>query len=269
MTTLPGNLIHKTVAGSLLPANGVRLIAQKEAFEIIASPRGLAWLLMLTMTLSAFSLLFVANTELSLLDNAEVVYAMMSVITALGALLAVIAGVDATAGERERGSLMPLLLAPISRSQIVFGKLGGPLAAWIAMLVLGFPYLWAVGSTGQNLLSGILALAVFGTPVVLGFGFLALALGAWLRSARSALSISLAGLFLSASPLLLGPSLRQSLVGRAFDAINPFSGALNAFDAIVIDSQPFGAQGFHGISLIGWTLLTLLFAWASTRRMSH
>ena len=43
-----------------------------------------------------------SNTELSLLDNATAVYDMLAVVTDLGALLANVAGSDAT-GERERG----------------------------------------------------------------------------------------------------------------------------------------------------------------------
>lgn len=247
----------------------VRLIARKEASEIVASPRGRAWLLALTVVLSGCSLLFVANTELSLLDNAQVVYQMLGIVTGLGALLAVVAGSDSIAGERERGSLMPLLVAPVSRRDIVFGKLGGPFAAWIVMLVLALPYLWAVGSTGQNLVSGAIVLALLGTPLVLGFGFLALGLGARLASARAALSLALTLLVLSASPLLLGPSLRQSSIGRAFDAVNPFSGALNAYDAVVIDSQSILQQGMHIVPVIVWLAATLLFALRSVRALSR
>ena len=247
----------------------VRLIARKEAFEIVASPRGRAWLLMLTVVLSGFSLLFVANTELSLLDNAQVVYQMLGIVTGLGALLAVVAGSDSIAGERERGSLMPLLVAPVSRRDIVFGKLGGPFAAWAVMLLLALPYLWAVGSTGQNLVSGAIILALLGTPVVLGFGFLALGLGARLASARAALSLGLTLLVLSASPLLLGPSLRQSTIGRAFDAVNPFSGTLNAYDAVVIDSQSILQQGMHALPVMVWLVATLLFALGSVRALSR
>lgn len=247
----------------------VRLIAAKEASELLASTRGLSWLAMLTAVLSAFSLLFVANTELSLLDNAQVVYDMLGVVTVLGALLAVVAGADAIAGERERGSLMPLLLAPVSRRQLLLGKLGGPLAAWATMLVLAGPYLWAVGSSGQNLVSGGVILALLGTPVVLGFGFAALGLGARLGSSRTALSLCLTGLVLSASPLLLGPSLRQSVIGRVFDAVNPISGALNAYDAVVIDSQSILAQGAHALPVVAWLVLTLWFAIRSVDALSR
>ena len=162
----------------------ITLLTRKEAGELLLSSRGLTWLLAVALALSAFGLLLVSDTELSLLDNAQVVYDMTGSLTALGALLAVVGGIDAIAGERERGSLVPLLLAPISRTGILFGKLGGQVIVWSVMLAIAIPYLWALGSTGQNLLDGILALALLGTPVVLGFGFFAMGLASRLGSDR-------------------------------------------------------------------------------------
>ena len=247
----------------------VALLARKEAGELLLSPRGLGWLLSVAAALSGFSLLLVGSQELSLLDNAQVVYDMLGIATALGALLAVTAGTDAIAGERERGSLLPLLLAPVSRNGLLLGKIGGQAAAWAVMLAIVMPYLWAVGSTGQNLLGGGIALLLLGTPVVLGFGFLALGLGARLGSARGTLMLCLVALLLSASPLLLGPSLRQSAVGVAFDVVNPFSAALNAYDAVVIDGQGALAQAWHGLVALLWLSGTAAFAAAGLRQIRH
>ena len=249
--------------------NPVLLIARKEAGEIVASRRGRAWLLMLSAALSAFGLLLVSNTELSLLDNAQVVYDMVGIVTALGALLAAIVGSDAIAGERERGSLVPLLLTPISRNGILLGKMGGQAAAWAVMLALSLPYLWAVGSTGQNVVAGAAVLALLGTPVVLGFGFLAMGLGARMRSARASQMTVLIALILSASPFLLGPSLRQSAIGRAFDAVNPFSNAVDAYDAVIVDSQGLATQALHGVVVLAWLGAMLWFASASVRKLSR
>jgi ABC-type transport system involved in multi-copper enzyme maturation permease subunit len=245
----------------------IALIARKEGGELLQSGRGLAWLLALSIIMSVLSLLLVSNTELSLLDNAQVVYMVMGTVTALGALLAVVLGSDAVAGERERGSLMPLLLAPITPSQIVFGKMGGQVAGWAVMYLLSLPYVWAVGSSGQNLAQAVAYLALFGTPVVLGFGFLGIALSARLRNVRSALLTSLISLMLLASPLLLGPSLRQSTIGRVFDAVNPFSAAVNTFDSVVIDSQPLGMQLTRFAVTLIWLVLTAAFAIRSVRKM--
>ena len=240
--------------------NPVVLIARAESGELLMTGRGLAWLLAVALAMSVLSLLLVSNTELSLLDNAQVVYMMMGSVMALGALLAVLLGADAVAGERERGSLVPLLLAPIGASQIVLGKMGGQVSGWVVMYALSLPYMWAVGSTGQNLVDAIAYLVLLGTPVVLGFGFLAVGLSARLGSVRAALSTSLITLALLSSPLLLGPSLRQSAIGRAFDAVNPFSAAVNAFDSVVIDSQPLAMQMMHLTITLIWLALTAAFA---------
>lgn len=109
--------------------------------------------------------------------------------TVLGALFAVVLGADAVAGERERGSLMPLLLTS--------------LIAWMLL----------------------------------------------------------------ASPLLLGPSLRQSTVGKGFDAANPFSSSLNAFDSVVIDSQPFTMQTGRLAVALAWFVLTAWYAVRSVRKL--
>lgn len=238
----------------------INLIARKESGELLKSGRGLAWLLALSVVLSVLSLLLVSNTELSLLDNAQVVYMVMGTITALGALLAVVLGGDAIAGERERGSLVPLLLAPLSTGDIVLGKMGGQAVAWIVTYLLSLPYLWAVGSSGQNLVEATGYLALLGTPVVPGFGFYSLGLSARLGSVRAALITALITLMLLASPLLLGPGLRQSVIGKVFDAVNPFSAAVDSFDSVVIDSQPFSMQLARLSVTLVWLALTLWFA---------
>jgi ABC-type transport system involved in multi-copper enzyme maturation permease subunit len=240
--------------------NPVLLIARKERGEVLHSARGLSWLLAVSVVLSGLSLLFVSNTELSLLDNAQVVYMMMGTITALGCLLAIVLGTDAIAGERERGSLVLLLLTPVSATDIVFGKMSGQVIGWIALFMLALPYLWAVGSTGQNLGKAVAYLALFGSPVVLGFGFFALGLSARLRSVITALLTALIALLLLASPLLLGPGLRQTVVGKAFDAVNPFSAALNSYDSAVIDSEPLSMQLPRLAVVFIWLAVTFWFA---------
>ena len=107
--------------------NAAALIAGKEASELLRGGRGLAWLLTMAVVLSGFALLLVSDTELSVLDNAQVVYDMDGMVTALGALLAVVVATFSIAGERERGSLVPLLLTPIARPALAIGKLGGQL----------------------------------------------------------------------------------------------------------------------------------------------
>ena len=241
-------------------------IAYKEIAQMLRSQRGLLWLLAFSGLLSAFSLLLVSNTELSLLDNAQVVYMMSGTVVAAGALLAAMLGSDAYAGEKERGTLVPLLCTPISAKILLTGKALGMLIAWGIMFIVATPYLWAVGASGQNLGAAVLYLALSGTPVVLGFGYLAMAMSARTGSVLASLLSTVTLLMLTASPLVIGPGLRGTIIGHVMDAVNPIAGALNTFDSVIIDSQPFSAQAGRLILVIAWLGLCLL---AARRSASH
>jgi hypothetical protein len=146
------------------------------------------------------------------------------------------------------------------------GKALGLVGAWALMYLLSLPYLWAVGAGGQNLVQAILYLALFGTPVVLGFGYLAMALSARSGSVLTSLLTGLILLLFTASPLLLGPGLRNSGIGKALDAVNPFSGALNTYDAVIIDSDPFLAQLPRLALVLAWLAIAFLAARRTARR---
>jgi ABC-type transport system involved in multi-copper enzyme maturation permease subunit len=246
--------------------NAVLLIARKERTALLQNQRGLAWLLAFSGVLSGFALLLISNKELSLLDNAQVVYMMAGTVTAAGALIAVILGADAFAGEQERGTLVPLLTAPISTGELSMGKALGLISAWGVMYLLALPYMWAAGAGGQNLVQAMVYLALFGTPVVLGFGYLAMALSARSGSVITSLLPSLIVLLFSASPLLIGPGLRNSAVGKALDALNPFSGALNTYDSVIVDSDPFTTQLPRLMLVFVWLALTFAAARFVARR---
>ena len=136
-------------------------------------------------------------------------------------------------------------------------------------MVIGLPYLWIVGSTGQNLGIGAAALLAFGTPVVLGYGCLAIALSAAFEGVRAGLLTGMAILLVSATPLVLGASLRRTVIGQWFDAVNPLAIALNALDAIVIDSQPLSSEMIHLGMVVVWFVLAAVLATNLVRGMGN
>jgi ABC-type transport system involved in multi-copper enzyme maturation permease subunit len=237
-----------------------KTLIKKECIEEISSSRGAALYLAGCGVLSVFSLLLVSNTELSLLDNAQAVYMMSAIIIALALLITVIRGSDGFAGERERETLEILLITPVSPAEVAIAKLMGQIFSWLVVFVLSIPYLWAVGSTGQNLISALIYLLIAGTLLIVIFGGFSLALSARMKTFKGALSIGLTAFLLSGSPILLGPSLRQSTVGRFIDLINPFANALNMLDSVVVDSLgvlfqiiPLAILAFYAIAAI-WVL---------------
>lgn len=242
-------------------------LVKKEFVEDLVATRGSILLLIACVVLSVFSVLLVSNTELSLLDNAQAVYMMSGIIVALASLTAVIRGSDGFAGERERETLEPLMLTPVTGHRMALAKLTGILFSWFILFILSIPYLWAVGSTGQNLLRATEYLFTMGTLMVLIFGGLALALSARARNFKSALSVGLTILLLAGSPVILGPSLRQSAVGRVIDLLNPFAGALNTLDSVIIDSQGLLFQLLRLTIIIVYSLMVLAILNAACRRV--
>jgi len=247
--------------------NALLTLIKREFQEDFQASRGAVFLLIATVVLSSFAVLLVSNTELSLLDNAQAVYMMAGIIIALAALVAVIRGSDGFAGERDRETLEPLLLAPITGRRLAEAKLCGLLCSWLVLFILALPYLWAVGSTGQNLLPAVQYLFLTGTLMVLLFGGAALALSAKMRSFKGVLSLGLALLLFLGSPIVLGPSLRQSYVGRMLDLANPLAGALNTLDSVIIDSQGVALQLVRLTIMIAYSLAVLWFLKAVTRRI--
>jgi ABC-type transport system involved in multi-copper enzyme maturation permease subunit len=216
-------------------------LLRKELQEDFRSPRGLVLLGVVCVALSAYSLLFVSVVELSLLDNSEALYMLCGATLAAISLAAGLRGADGFAGERERGTLETLLVAGVQR-RLLLAKLAGAVGIGVAALAVAAPYLWAIGSTGQNLGTGLAYLALTGLLVACTIAALALAVSARVATQRAALGATLGALLLVCSPLLLGASLRQSRLGVAFDWVNPLALALNTLDSVIIDGQPFGVQ---------------------------
>ena len=246
----------------------VGTVALKECREDVFAVRGMGLYLTASLVLSAFGLLLVGNTELSLLDNAQAVYMMAGIILALAALIAVVRGSDGFAGERDRETLEALLISPASGEDLALGKLAALMVSWFLLYLLAVPYLWAVGSSGQNLGAALLYLFLAGTILMTIFGALVLSLSARVKSFKGAMSAGLILFLFAAAPVALGPSLRQSFIGRVLDWLNPFAIAMNMLDAVIIDSQTGpGRQLLPLMILAGYVAVAVWILWLSSRRI--
>jgi hypothetical protein len=99
------------------------------------------------------------------------------------------------------------------------------------------------------------------------FGGFTLALSARIKTVKGVLSIGLLLFLVSGSPIVIGPSLRQSAIGRFMDAINPFGAALNMLDSVVVDSQGILIQILPLSVLLCYAGAVLLFLHLAIRRM--
>jgi sodium transport system permease protein len=126
--------------------------------------------------------------------------------------------IDSTAGERERGSLEPLLLNPVTRTQVVLGKwVAVVLVSWVAVavsaagfsLALRFVPLQDLGVRAQLGLPELAAMLAVAIPLTLFSGGLQMLLALFSRTFKEAqtyLSLLmviplLPAMFISLSPL--------------------------------------------------------------------
>ena len=240
---------------------------QKEIKESILTPKGFLWYNLTSVILSVLSYLFLTNSELSLLDQGEMLYMIMNFITALGVLIGLVFGADSFAGEIERGTIEALFLSPANKTEITMGKLGAALTNWGIIFIISLPYLFVVGKGGQNLLTGIAYLAILGTLLVITFSAFSMGLSARIKSMKNSLIISFFIFLLAGSPIFLSAAQRKTWFGNILDLINPFADAINTFDSVVIDSQGFSYQIGRVAIICGYTFLSLWFLKRSASRL--
>jgi ABC-2 type transport system permease protein len=234
-------------------------IMRKEIRESVLTPRGYLWYIITSVILSVLSYLFLTNSELSLLDRGQMLYMIMSFITALGVLIGLVFGADAFAGEIERGTLEALLLTPVTKAEIATGKVGAALVNWGILFAISLPYLFIVGQGERNLLVGIAYLVPLGTFLAVTFSAFSMGLSARMKSVKSSLLLSFFIFLFAGSPLFLSAAQRSSWFGRILDFVNPFASAINTFDSVVIDGQGFDYQAARVAAICVYFLLSLRF----------
>lgn len=244
-------------------------VMRKEIRESMVTPKGFLWYVMTSVILSVLSYLFLTNSELSLLDQGQMVYMLMNLVTALGIIAGIVWGADSIAGEIERSTLETLLLSPVDKTQIAAGKLGAILSNWLIILAVSIPYLVVVGGRGHNLPVGIAYLGILGTLVTIVFSAFSMGVSAGTGSVKNSLIISFLVFLPAASPIFLSSALRGTWFGAIFDLVNPFACAINTFDSVVVDGQGFSYQMGRIAVVCGYTILSLWFLGRSMSRLGE
>ena len=91
------------------------IVARRELADLWLRGRGFALLVAYSVLLSATTYLVATNQAINFIEQREAVGLTLQVAVAVGALLSLLAAADAVSGERDRGSLETLLLAPVPR----------------------------------------------------------------------------------------------------------------------------------------------------------
>lgn len=214
--------------------------------------------------ISVIAYLTATNQQLNFLEQRESVSLTVQVAVAVGALLVLLAATDAVSGDRERGTLETILLSPLPRSSLTFGKLIAALSLWAAAFAIAVPYVWFLGR-GVSVVGTALACGVLvGTLLAIFLGSFGLVVGVFARSNRIALAISLFALIAVFAPTLLPAPARKGWAGELLDRINPLAAGEHYIGRLVIDGHGWSDDLSWLLSpTLGAVLGVAAVAWAS------
>jgi len=212
-------------------------VAGQECREVWVGGRGPVLVFAFSLLLSVVTYLVGTGAVLNYLEQRETVSLLVQVAVGVGVLVALVVSADAVSGERERGTLETLLLAPVRRRDIAAGKLLAVLSLWLAALCVTVPYVWVlgrgVGLVGQALLAG----AVVGTLLAVALAALGMVVSGLASSNRMSLATSFFVLLALFAPTQLPASATRGWLGDAFVRVNPVAAGEHYLGAVLVSGH--------------------------------
>jgi ABC-2 type transport system permease protein len=216
---------------------GWAVVLGQELRDLWAGGRGLVLSLAFSILLAVLAYLAATNKELNFLEQRESVDLVVETAVAVGALLALLAAADAVSGERERGTLETLLLTPVSRADLVGGKLLAALSLWLAAFAITVPYVWCLGRgvdvVGDALAAGLLV----GTLVAVFLASLGIVASLFVDSNRVSLSVSLFLLLALFAPTQLPSPARQGWAADLLLRVDPITAGEHYIGRILVSGH--------------------------------
>lgn len=217
--------------------SGWAIVLGQELRDLWLGGRGLALSFGFSALVAVIAYLTATNTALNFLEQRESVNLTLQVAIAVGGLLTLLAAADAVSGERERGTLETLLLTPVSRRQVVTGKLLAALSLWLAAFLITVPFMWflgrGVGIVGNALATGF----VVGTLLAVFLASLGVVISLFSNSNRVSLSVSLFLLLALFAPTQLPSGAQKGWAGDLLLRVNPITAGERYVGKIVVNGH--------------------------------
>ncbi|ADB32568.1 ABC-2 type transporter [Kribbella flavida DSM 17836] len=219
------------------------VVAGRELRDLWLGGRALVLLLAYSIMLSVTTYLTATNEALNFLEQREAVSLTLQVAVAVGVLLSLLAAADAISGERERGSLESLLLAPIPRWSLTVGKGLAALTLWLAAFVVSAPYVWYLGRGVKVVTTSLVNGFLVGCLLALAMTGLGLVISTFAASNRVSLSVSVFVLLALFAPTQMPSSAQRGWFGDLLLRVDPFTAALRYLGRIIINARTFAQEG--------------------------
>lgn len=242
-----------------------RVVFLKELGELWIGGKALILLILFSILLGVMSFLLATNSELSLIPPKEMVFLMLQAGIAVGLFISLIIGADSISGERERATLEGLLLTPVSRRQIVFGKFLAAVSPWPAALVISIPYLAVLSPDGGILLQALLWGGLLGTLLVTAFTCLGILVSSWSNSNKTSLFVSLGIYLICLLPTQFPGAAQAGFMGQFIKRINPMESVNHFLEKVVVNNRTLEEMGTWLLAPVLFTVLIfgILFWYAA------
>lgn len=238
-----------------VPTPAWRVVAGQECRDLWLNGRGPLLMVGFSVLLSVVSYATATNLALNFLEQREAVGLVLQVTVTVGVLLALVVSADGISGERERGTLESLLLAPVSRRALLSGKFVAALSAWLVAFVVSIPYLWVLGRGVSVLPPALLLGLLVGTLLAVGLVAVGLLISTLSNSNKLSLTVSLVVLLALFAPTQL-PRMPQGWSGELLRRGNPVESGMHYLTAVVVHGHGWTRDLSYLIS----PLLTVLIA---------
>jgi ABC-2 type transport system permease protein len=209
------------------------VVAGQECRDLWLGGRGPALLFGFGVLLSAMTYLAATNRGMNFLEQREAVNLILQVAVAVGVLVTLVVSADAISGERERGTLETLLLAPVSRRAIVTGKLAGAMTLWLGCAVVVLPYLWVLARGVSAFGAAVLLTAAVGSLLAAGLAGLGLLISTRAASNKASVALSLLVMLALFAPTQL-PALPTTSYGDLLLRVNPLGAGMHYISAVTV-----------------------------------
>jgi len=254
MTTLahPDRSSRPATAG---PTRAWAVVAERELRDLWLSARGPILILVFSLLLSVLTYLAATNKELNLLDQKETVNLVVQITLAVGVAMSLLVSADALSGERERETLETLLLTPVSRRQIVLGKLLAAVSVWPVLVAVAIPYIWALRVGTSLFADAIVAGFIVGSVVTVAFACLGMIVSSVSSSNRVSLAVSFFVFVALVAPTQLP---LQGWLGDLLIKINPMTSGARFMNRVIVHDHAWDTEASFLISPIMALVIALI-----------
>lgn len=225
--------------GASRPRAAWWLICQRELTDLWIGGRAIVLVILFSLLLAVMAFLLATNEEMSLMPPREMLFLTMQTTIGIGLFIGLLIGADSISGERERASLEALLLAPVSRRQIIAGKFLAAVSPWPAALVVSAIFLAVLSPSGELFLQVLLLGGVLGTLLVIGYTAFAMLVSLWSSSNRTSLFVSLVVYLLFVIPTQFPGTAQTGFMGRLVKRINPIESVNQFLEKVIVNNRTF------------------------------